>query len=188
MLFCAPEEMAGWVAAVMQEFDLAALVFEHGSTSGSTESAGALLTRRNVARIVLMPRSEAVGTVEESSVDSLERGWLEVRPGSLLTSEGGRVLLLSEATAPTNPRSVAQPCRWLDWLKRRMKRDGVVAGVRGRHTHLPGEATYHDIRYSKGALDLLGDGTTWKQSAPGLVVFEPAAPTPPPGAAQSPRP
>jgi len=130
-----------------------------------------LLTDPEVATIILMPTDDVATSGEPNESAAHDRGWLVVRPGGYAADEG--ILLLSEVLAPNRPPSKNEPVTWLRWLKRRVKQDGVVAGVRGTNIVYGGSSDYHDIRYSRGALELLGRGATWKQFASGNAVFEP---------------
>jgi hypothetical protein len=171
---CTSEELTNWLEACMERFDLLPLVFVTPAGPGTVVSERTLPADVGISRVVLMPRADAsVRTLPESEVRSLERGWLEVRPGAHLRDPDHEVLLLSELLAPTTPTPPNQPADWLRWIKRRVRADGVRAGVRGRDERHGGKADYHDIRYSEGALRLLASGVTWRPTSHGNVVFEP---------------
>jgi hypothetical protein len=177
-LLCAPPELTVWLEACMERFDLVPLLFSTSTSPGIIQPEGSLPADGELSRVVLLPRADApAGTVPAGQVRSLERGWLEVRPGAHLQHPDGGVLLVSEFLAPTRPASPNTPVAWLRWLKRRVRADGVRVGVRGRDVRHGGESTYRDIRYSPGALRLLGSGVTWRPISHGNVIFEPLDPS-----------
>jgi hypothetical protein len=163
-----------WVAALADQNQLATLVFHRGSRAGHVEAADDLAAADDVTRVVMLPLAEAPATpVDANDVHSIEKGWLEVWPGQLIGAGPSGILLLSEVTARDEPDVANRPVRWLQWMKRRVKKDGVVNGVTGRNVVFGGESFYHDIRFSRGAETLHQGGAVWKQFVEGNAVFEP---------------
>ena len=173
-MFCTPAELMAWLAALANQDQLAALVFHRGSRTGRVEAVDDLAAARDVTRVVMLPLAQAPATpVDSNDVHSTERGWLEVWPGQLIGAGPSGILLVSEVTARDHPDVANRPVRWLQWLKRRVKKDGVVNGVTGRNVVYDGESFYHDIRFSPGAETLHQTGVVWKQFVEGNAVFEP---------------
>jgi hypothetical protein len=83
-------------------------------------------------------------------------------------------MLLTEVTARDLPDVTNRPVRWLQGLKRLVKKDGVVNGVTGRNVVHGGESFYHDIRFSPEAATQHRSGVVWKQFVEGNAVFEPS--------------
>ena len=161
----------------MERFELVPLVFRTPDGPGTIHPGTTLPTDGVFSRIVLLPPADAsAADVPAGQVPSLERGWLEARPGAHVRGDAGETLLVSELLAPTRPVSPNRPADWLRWLKRRVRADGVRAGVRRRDELHGGDSVYRDIRYSRGALDPFRAGTTWRPSAHGNVVFVPIDP------------
>jgi hypothetical protein len=116
-LLCAPPELTVWLEACMERFDLVPLLFSTSTSPGIIQPEGSLPADGELSRVVLLPRADApAGTVPAGQVRSLERGWLEVRPGAHLQHPDGGVLLVSEFLAPTRPASPNTPVAWLRWL------------------------------------------------------------------------
>jgi hypothetical protein len=174
-IFCTPDELETWTRSMADHFDLVTIVFKSGEQSGTVLDADQLRLGHQVWRYFLSGRTDAPDSkIAWAEVRPIDHGWLDVQPGLRSQDEGSDVLLQTVISAPNRPTNATTPGVWLNWLKRRAKRDGVISGLSARNEVLGGEGHYHDIRYSPGAAALHRHGVLWKQFSNGRVVFYPS--------------
>ena len=140
---------------------------------GEFASARTFELRSDIYQVFLFSQEqEPPRDLTLNDVDQRGWGWVNIRPGALRDTNTGPALLYSEIHGERCASESCNPDKWVQWLKRQIKKEARV-GVVGRNVVYGGEYMYKDIWYTDKAKELFDAGVLWKQFIDDNGVFEP---------------
>lgn len=173
-VFCVQDELRRWLRALGEKWRFDFLHFDSTSQPVLIGASELSIDERTL-RVFGFPSSAAHPVEKLNEVKARDWGWIDIRPGGLRATGNDRTLLVSEIHAEDFPEDPVHPARFVQWLKKELRRNHEIEyGVSGKNQVTGGSATYRDLAYSRGAVLMLQGGALWKQDPRDRVLFAPS--------------